>query len=747
MNEKRQFRKVISALLCAVMLLCITPLTAAAADNVIDLTALGTQAVSTAYWDFDGEETITIKSDVTVAGYLYDVIGCLAFNVKNNSTVTWIGGISGESGSVDVPFVHFWGEGVLKIENGGTIIANNSGVVLKADSGVAVIVSSEGHVAANGVNVRCTAIEAEGSVLVSGGRVDAKSYAGSTAINAGGNVTVIDGVVSINENNLCGAAIRSDRDVEIHVDGTSYIFARAPVLAKKATVTVGGNAFIEATYLLEYAEDELYGNAITAKNVTVLDNAKVMAQNGAAILYSGVLEIKGGALLAYGDGIGGAGFKVAAGEQDDPENGRFSLVEHMLNVVFKIESLDIREGVVYSDRSNIEDCHSGDAVILAWEYMEFYEYVIAQRNNPSYRSGDQTDIIAYPDGGFNYEWYVRGRVYDINYNNNEVDGWFSIDINPMNKMPLNYNPKKDPSTDPRDPSDPDDGNGKNGNNGRKNTPSGPSGSFSGGSSFSKGTGAGIVYTVQKDFSQFDSVKVDSSTLTGNKDYIAESGSTKITLLPIYLDALTVGSHTLTVSFKDNTTATASFSVAAGKVLPFTDVAANAWYYSAVHYSYTNELILGTATDKFSPNSALTRGMIVTILYRNAGEPSISGFANPFSDVQNNIWYTDAVKWAANNSIVVGYGNGKFGPDDPVTKEQLAALIYRTQQSSGKTPPSTGTGKSFTDADKISNWAKDAVNALNRQGIFGDMPGSSMNPQNSATRAEVSSMLYRYLAAV
>jgi len=753
-HRKRKLRKLISALLCAVMMLCIMPL-AAAADNEINLTALGTDPLSTAYWSYDGDKTITIKNNVTVAGYLYDVIGCFVFNIENNSTMTWIAGISGESGSFDAPFMHVRGEGVLIIENGGTIMADNSGIVLKADSGVAVIIRSEGHVAANGDNIRCTAIAAEGSVLVSGGRVDAKSYAGSTAIYAGGDITVIDGVVSINENSPCGVAIRSDRDVEIHVSGTGYIFARAPIIAKEATVTVGGDAFIEATYLLEYAEDELYGNAIMAKNVTVLDNAKVMAQNGAAILYSGELEIKGGALLAYGDGIGGAGFIVAAGDQNDPDNGRFSMVEHMLNVIFRTASLDIREGVLYSDRSNIEDCHSGDAVIMAWEYMKFYEYVIVERNNPSYRSGDRTDILVYPDGGINYEWYVRGRVYDINYNNNEVDGWFSIDINPMNKLPLNYNPKKDPSTDPgdSDPGNPDPGNGNNnnsgnnGNDGENNTPPNPSGSFSGSSLFSKGTGAGIVYTVQKDISQFDSVRVGGSALTRNRDYKVENGSTRVTLLPLYLDTLPAGSYTLTVSFRDNTTATVSFSVAAGRALPFTDVAASAWYYNAAHYVYTNGLIIGTATDKFSPNSTLTRGMIVTILYRNAGSPSVSGFLSPFSDVPNNTLYTDAIKWAVSNGIVSGYGNGKFGPDDPVTKEQLAALIFRAQQYSGRTPPNVGIGKSFADAVRISDWAKDAVTVLNRQGLFDDLPGVYLNPQNPATRAEVSSMLYRYLAAV
>ena len=227
---------------------------------------------------------------------------------------------------------------------------------------------------------------------------------------------------------------------------------------------------------------------------------------------------------------------------------------------------------------------------------------------------------------------------------------------------------------------------------------------------------------------------------------AESGPTKITLLPSYLDSLTAGTYTLTVAFKDNTSASAQFTIAAGAKLPFTDVPASAWYFNAISHVYAKGLIVGTAADKFKPDIDLSRAMIATILYRNAGEPSVSGLSNPFSDVPGNTWYTNAVKWAAANDIVLGYGGGKFGPDDPVTKEQLAALITRTQQSSGKIPPNINAGKTFSDAGKISEWAKAAVNALSDQGVFRDIPGSSFNPQTPATRAEVASMLYRWLAA-
>jgi hypothetical protein len=152
-------------------------------------------------------------------------------------------------------------------------------------------------------------------------------------------------------------------------------------------------------------------------------------------------------------------------------------------------------------------------------------------------------------------------------------------------------------------------------------------------------------------------------------------------------------------------------------------------------------MIGTTDDQFSPNTSLSRAMIVTILYRHGGEPSIAGLDNPFSDVASNAWYTDAVKWAVKEGIVTGYGDGTFGPNDPVTKEQLAALVYRTQLSSGTTLPNVpANSKAYTDLDTVSNWAKDPVNALNAQGIFQDLPGNSFNPQTPATRAEVASML-------
>ena len=188
---------------------------------------------------------------------------------------------------------------------------------------------------------------------------------------------------------------------------------------------------------------------------------------------------------------------------------------------------------------------------------------------------------------------------------------------------------------------------------------------------------------------------------------------------------------------------ASVAVAA---VPFTDVAGTAWYYDAVKYVYQNGLMNGTASDTFDPNGTLTRAMTVTILYRNAGSPDASTRSNPFADAPEGTWFTDAVKWAAASGIVNGYGDGTFGPNDPVTKEQLAAILYRLEQSAGEYPPDILMDREYSDFHQVSDYAKTAVNVLTIQGVFRDIPGDAFSPQTPAVRAEVASMLYRLLTA-
>jgi len=178
--------------------------------------------------------------------------------------------------------------------------------------------------------------------------------------------------------------------------------------------------------------------------------------------------------------------------------------------------------------------------------------------------------------------------------------------------------------------------------------------------------------------------------------------------------------------------------------PFTDVRQSDWFYNNVYYMWDNKLMNGTSQTLFSPNSPLTRGMVVTVLYRMEGEPNAAGLNMPFPDVAADQWYTDAVKWAAENGIVLGHFNGLFAPNDNVTREQLAAILHRYQKFAEKIPPNTAEARAFTDADSISDYAKEDVNVLVMQEIITGRPDGSFDPRGNATRAEFAAMLNRYL---
>jgi uncharacterized repeat protein (TIGR02543 family) len=183
--------------------------------------------------------------------------------------------------------------------------------------------------------------------------------------------------------------------------------------------------------------------------------------------------------------------------------------------------------------------------------------------------------------------------------------------------------------------------------------------------------------------------------------------------------------------------------------PFTDVKPGDWFYGDVEYVFTNGLMVGTSTDPmlFSPNATLTRGMVVTVLWRLAGSPVLDGAVNQFTDVMDGLWYSDAVMWAAANGIVSGYGNGLFGPEDNITREQMAVIIINYQKFSGKIPPDIVMDREFSDWNDISDWAKDAVNRLTIQGIISGKPGNLFDPQGETTRAEFAAVLHRFLEIV
>ena len=176
-------------------------------------------------------------------------------------------------------------------------------------------------------------------------------------------------------------------------------------------------------------------------------------------------------------------------------------------------------------------------------------------------------------------------------------------------------------------------------------------------------------------------------------------------------------------------------------LPFTDVKAGAWYADAVKYVFDQGLMSGMSAQEFGPDGQVTRGQVVTILWRLAGSPTVSGKA--FHDVSASDWYADAVAWASANGVVSGYENGGFGPGDPVTREQLAAILYRYAQLSGKDTGKSADLSGYTDSVTISAWAPQALKWAVGSGLISGTGASTLSPRGSATRAQIAVILQNY----
>ena len=175
--------------------------------------------------------------------------------------------------------------------------------------------------------------------------------------------------------------------------------------------------------------------------------------------------------------------------------------------------------------------------------------------------------------------------------------------------------------------------------------------------------------------------------------------------------------------------------------PFDDVTEDDWFYEAVIDLYEKNLMTGTAADSFSPLMNTDRATIVTILWRLEGMPS-AGESSAFPDVPADAWYAKAVAWAAEKEIVKGYDTGKFGPTDLITREQLAAILWR-YAGSEKVLDYEGTGR-FTDTEAISPWAAHAVTWALSEGLLTGKGDGILDPTGHATRAEAAAMLTRFL---
>lgn len=276
----------------------------------------------------------------------------------------------------------------------------------------------------------------------------------------------------------------------------------------------------------------------------------------------------------------------------------------------------------------------------------------------------------------------------------------------------------------------------------------PSSSSSGGSSSGKTT-----YKVTTSAVNNGGVNASPSS--------AEKGATiTITLSPdkgYKLDKLTVtdgSGKTVSTVKKSDTVYTFTMPASAVKVgvsyvkatetpseTKFNDVSANDWFASAVDYVTGKGMMNGTADNTFSPKANTTRGMVVTVLYRLENQPSTS--AASFTDVASGAYYANAVAWANANGIVSGYGSGKFGPNDKVTREQLAAILYRYAQYKKYDVSGAKSLDGYTDAQSVSSYAVPALQWANAVGVVTGKSGNKLDPKGNATRAEVAAMLMRF----
>lgn len=263
-------------------------------------------------------------------------------------------------------------------------------------------------------------------------------------------------------------------------------------------------------------------------------------------------------------------------------------------------------------------------------------------------------------------------------------------------------------------------------------------------------------------------RIDVTTTAGGtvtKDPAAAKAGETVTLTPTPDAGYEVGEVTVTDRFGDavavteNPDGTYTFTMPNGQVsvnvtfvemeaepLPFTDVNEGDWFHDAVQYVYDNGLMDGVGDGQFAPNATTTRAQLVTILYRLAGEPDVSGQSD-FTDVAAGQWYTDAVLWAAQKGIVNGISETEFSPSGDLTREQLATILYRYAESMGYDASASADLSGFPDADQIQSYATEALSWAVAEGLLQGFEDDTFQPQSTATRAQIATILMRFCETV
>lgn len=247
-------------------------------------------------------------------------------------------------------------------------------------------------------------------------------------------------------------------------------------------------------------------------------------------------------------------------------------------------------------------------------------------------------------------------------------------------------------------------------------------------------------------------------------YATEGDNVTITVSPdeaYLLDELTVTANGKEVEVKDNGDGTYTFKMpsADAKIvvtfaedpdwepapeMPFTDVNEGDWFYDVVLYAYDNGLMTGVSATEFAPNQTTTRGMIVSMLARLEGVTSAEDAG--FADVAANDWYATAVNWAASVGVVNGYEDDTFRPNDAITREQMAAILYNYADYKGYDVSARADLSDYADAASISSWAEDVLAWANAEGLINGMTATTIDPQGATTRAQTAAMFERFLTA-
>lgn len=184
------------------------------------------------------------------------------------------------------------------------------------------------------------------------------------------------------------------------------------------------------------------------------------------------------------------------------------------------------------------------------------------------------------------------------------------------------------------------------------------------------------------------------------------------------------------------------ALAAAGPNPFWDIPASHWAHDEVTYVYENDLMNGTSSTHFSPDARTTRAQVVTVLYRLAGQPA-ANWENPFWDVPASAWFHDAVTWAWENDITGGVSSTHFGAGNAVTREQLAAFLYRYAQDQGYDTSARADLSGYSDAGLVSSYATEALSWANATGLITGTTATTLSPKGSATRAQVATILSRF----